>query len=41
MTVIGNQAIERFFESLQNTKRDFLIFDGFEHYINKVQGQTT
>jgi hypothetical protein len=39
MTVIDNHVIENFFESLQNTERDFLIFEGFEHYMEKVQGQ--
>jgi hypothetical protein len=33
MTVIDNEVIENFFESLQNTERDFLIFEGFEHYM--------
>jgi len=37
--VIDNHGIEKFFESLQNTERDFLIFEGFEHYREKVQGQ--
>jgi hypothetical protein len=36
MTVIDNHVIENFFESLQNTERDFLIFEGFEHYMEKV-----
>ena len=39
MTVIENQVIEHFFESLKNTERDFLIFEGFEHYMEKIQGQ--
>jgi hypothetical protein len=39
MTVIDNHVIENFFESLQNTEKDFLIFEGFEHYMEKVQGQ--
>jgi hypothetical protein len=38
MTVIDNHVIENFFESLQNIERDFLIFEGFEHYMEKVQG---
>jgi hypothetical protein len=39
MTVIDNHVIENFFESLQNTERDFLIFEGFEHYMEKVKEQ--
>jgi hypothetical protein len=39
MTVIDNPVIENFFESLKNTERDFLIFEGFEHSMEKVQGQ--
>jgi hypothetical protein len=39
MTVIDNHVIENFFESLKNTERDFLIFEGFEHYMGKVQGE--
>jgi hypothetical protein len=39
MTVIDNHVIENFFESLQNTERDFLIFEGFENYMEKVQGR--
>jgi hypothetical protein len=41
MTVIDNEVIENFFESLQNTERDFLIFEGFEHYMERLQEQTT
>ena len=39
MTVIDNHVIENFFESLKNTERDFLIFEGFELYMEKVQGE--
>jgi hypothetical protein len=39
MTAIDNHVIENFFESLQNTERDFLVFEGFENYMEKVQGQ--
>jgi hypothetical protein len=38
MSVTDNHVIENFFESLQNTERDFLIFEGFEHYKEKVHG---
>jgi hypothetical protein len=40
MTVIDNHVIENFFESMQNTERDFLVFEGFENYMEKVQGKT-
>jgi hypothetical protein len=39
MTVIDNLVIENFFKSLKNTESDFLIFEGFEHYLEKAQGQ--
>jgi hypothetical protein len=39
MTLIDDLVIENFFESLKNTERDFLIFEGFEHYMEKVQGK--
>jgi hypothetical protein len=37
--MIENQAIKDFFESLQNTERDFLAIESFEHYVKKVQGR--
>jgi hypothetical protein len=36
--MIDSQAIKNFFESLKNTERDFLIIEGFEDYMKKVQG---
>jgi hypothetical protein len=34
--MIHNQAIKDFFESLQNTERDFLTIESFEHYMKKA-----
>jgi hypothetical protein len=36
--MIGDKVIEDFFELMQNTEKDLLIIEDFEHYLKKVQG---